>query len=66
MKRKIAAILVCCLAFGMTACGGAKGGNADNDSKVYAVEAGSAGATILLKLYALGITQYLPSVILLS
>ena len=43
MKRKIAAILVCCLAFGMTACGGAKGGNADNDSKVYAVEAGSAG-----------------------
>ena len=43
MKRKIAAILVCCLAFGMTACGGTKGGNADNDSKVYAVEAGSAG-----------------------
>ena len=34
MKRKIAAILVCCLAFGMTACGGTKGGDADNDSKV--------------------------------
>ena len=43
MKRKIAAILVCCLALGMTACGGTKGGDADNDSKVYAVEAGSAG-----------------------
>ena len=42
-KMFVAAILVCCLAFGMTACGGAKGGNADNDSKVYAVEAGSAG-----------------------
>lgn len=43
MKRKIAGILVAGMVLGLTACGGSKTTGADEDSKVYAVEAGSAG-----------------------